>query len=169
MVERRRFARASGPLVLRAEPLRGDPPELPPAEARVAATWTAEGELAEEVRRQLERISEQLNLIMEVLRDRRVLRMLRSTPAVVEISGAGLRFRLAERVRPGQLLALSLLLPLGVPVLVRAIGRVVRVEATPDGQEVAVEFTRIREEDRERLVRYVFELEREALRRRREG
>jgi len=88
----------------------------------------------------------------------------------VNISGAGLRFRSSQPFRPGQILALALLLPLEVPVLVRALGRVVRTHPARGGvQEVAVEFTQIREEDRERLVRYVFELEREALRRRREG
>jgi len=82
----------------------------------------------------------------------------------MEISGSGLSFRGPAEFAPGQLLLLSLVLPFELPILVRAVGEV--IESRPEGEKGSrhrLRFVLIHEEDRELIVKYTFQRQRELI------
>lgn len=82
----------------------------------------------------------------------------------MEISGSGLSFRGPAEFTAGQLLLLSLVLPFELPVLVQAVGEV--IESRPDGEQDCrhrLRFVLIHEEDRELIVKYTFQRQRELI------
>ena len=90
-------------------------------------------------------------------------------PLAVNISGSGVRFTLRERVLAGNLLAVSIVLPVAPPITVVFIGEVTRVRDKGKGDvEIAVRFLAIDEEDREQIVHYTFKRMRESVRNRTE-
>ncbi len=88
----------------------------------------------------------------------------------VDLSGSGLALKGELGLKPGQSVIMSLQLPdaPGRPIL--AVGRVVRVGPAQDQDfpTTAVRFAEISETDRERIVRYTFHKQRQALARRSE-
>jgi hypothetical protein len=98
--------------------------------------------------------------------DRRSLAIF--TPRWVDLGGSGIRFIVSEPVADGDFVELRLQLPdfEGAPVPI--LGRVVRAIPSPrkdePGTEVAVQYRIIEEEDRDRLIRYIFTRQREAIR-----
>jgi hypothetical protein len=106
--------------------------------------------------------------------DRRALAIF--TPRWVDLGGSGLRCIVAEPVAEGEFLEIRLQLPdfEGAPVPI--LGRVVRLfpssRKDEPGSEVAVHYRIIEEEDRDRIIRYIFSRQRDAIRsgaERREG
>lgn len=87
--------------------------------------------------------------------------------ATLDMSGGGIRFEIAGGLSVGDLLAIDVGIG-GDGIL--AEGEVVRVGRIPGGtgQVVAVRFTEISEGDRERIIRFLFRVERELARRRRD-
>ncbi len=83
----------------------------------------------------------------------------------VEISGSGLSFQGPEEFSPGQLLMLSMVLPFELPVLVRAVGELIegRESAGAQGRLNRLRFVVIHEEDRELIVKYTFQRQRELI------
>ncbi len=87
----------------------------------------------------------------------------------VNISGSGIRFVVNDSLGEGDHLGVSLHLPDGGGIPVRFLGLVTRtqpprVQTARGGIEVGVHFRYIEEEDRDRIVRYIFSREREAIR-----
>ena len=87
----------------------------------------------------------------------------------VNLSGSGIRFVVSESLAEGDHLAVSLRLPDGGGVPVRFLGLVIRTQpprthAARGGIEVAVHYRHIEEDDRDRIVRYVFSRQREVIR-----
>lgn len=93
-------------------------------------------------------------------------------PVAVNISGSGLRFCGETRYTAGDMLDMTLLLPLASGVVVELVGQVMRCsEADGAGEtpetpryETAVKFLAVTEDDRECIIRYVFKRQRELLR-----
>lgn len=81
---------------------------------------------------------------------------------VRDISGSGLGFQAADHFNEGEVLEVVLVLSDAPPRYVAATGRV--VGSGPDGL-ARFEFTTIREDDRETVVQFVFQEEREQIRR----
>lgn len=85
----------------------------------------------------------------------------------LDISGGGLMFAADHSFSPGDRLKIILELPPGEKLRLEA--RVVRVVANPSEAwrrfSIGVEFTEIRERDRDRIVRWVFERQRELIKR----
>lgn len=98
--------------------------------------------------------------------DRRSLAIF--TPRWVDLGGSGIRFVLADPVAEDDHLDIRLQLPdfEGAPVPI--LGRVVRVVPSTrkdePGSEVAVQYRQIEEEDRDRIIRYIFTRQRDAIR-----
>jgi hypothetical protein len=86
----------------------------------------------------------------------------------VNISGSGLRFYSSERFVVGDILEIKFLLPAQPDVLYYVYGHVVRREASAcDRHNVCVNFTVIDEDIRSKIVKFVFEKQREQLRKKR--
>ncbi|MCU0587629.1 MAG: PilZ domain-containing protein [Syntrophobacteraceae bacterium] len=86
----------------------------------------------------------------------------------VNISGSGLRFYSAEPFTPGDVLEIKLVLPTHSDTLFYVYGQVVRREPSSCGrQNTCVNFTVIDEDIRDKIVKFVFEKQREQLRNKR--
>lgn len=86
----------------------------------------------------------------------------------VNISGSGLRFYSSERFVVGDILEIKFLLPAQPDVLYYVYGHVVRSEPSScDRHNACVNFTVIDEDIRSKIVKFVFEKQREQLRKKR--
>jgi hypothetical protein len=107
-----------------------------------------------EVKEDLQRVKAHLGIEESLLQRREM-----------EISGSGLSFRGAEKFRVGQLLTLSLVLPFELPLLIQAVGEIIGSDEQAGGREWLnrLRFTVIHEEDRELIVKYTFQRQRELI------
>lgn len=124
-------------------------------------------------------IDRKLNLILDLLRRLPLERSLQELkPRIVEISGSGIRFKVREAFEEGDVLKVRLFLPGNVYSCLTFYGLVVRVEPEPleeaEGDEetgkgfyLSLEYDLIRADDIEKIVRFVFFKQREALKVRR--
>lgn len=113
--------------------------------------------------RLLNEIDAKLGLILEHLRlDGEGLI---TAPAVpVNVSASGLRLRLAQPVKVGDLMEIKMLLPLSPAAGLLVHGSVVRVDAGEGGtQEVALQFTGLDNEAQDVLIRYTLNRQRESI------
>jgi c-di-GMP-binding flagellar brake protein YcgR len=85
---------------------------------------------------------------------------------VVEISGAGLKFVSKERFDEEQALELAIILSQFPLRVVGAVGYVLRLESVRNIPIYVVTFTNIRDLDRENIVQFVFQEQREQIRER---
>lgn len=82
----------------------------------------------------------------------------------LQISGSGVSFYGTESRKPGQYLLLSLVLPFELPISIQTIGQIVDVDpSTSRGYLNRVKFVLIHEEDRELIVKYTFQRQRELI------
>lgn len=124
-------------------------------------------------------LDRKLNLVLDLLRHLCQERPLQELNlSVVEISGSGIRFKVKEPFEIEDILKVRLLLPGKVYHPVTFYGRVVRVDPEPleetEGDEetggglyLSLEYDLIQDDDVERIVRYIFFKQREALKVRR--
>ncbi len=94
--------------------------------------------------------------------------------AIIEnISGSGAKLSGEEEVGIGEILRLEIVLPTFPISPVTILGEVIRVKRPDNARggrfEIVVKFTEITEEDRDSLIRYVFQKQREMLRSARES
>ncbi len=75
---------------------------------------------------------------------------------LVDVGGGGMKFSCYEPLSEGSFAELTFEVPGPEPKEVLCVGRVVRVEEAQEGWHVAVEFSYIRESDRDRIVRLTF-------------
>jgi hypothetical protein len=86
----------------------------------------------------------------------------------VVLSGSGMRFASDERFAPGDLLELKMILPLAPPAALYVYAHVVSGDAPDDAAgHTAVKFLDMDDAVRDKVIRFVFEREREALREKR--
>lgn len=87
----------------------------------------------------------------------------------VNVSASGIRFRLDEKVDPGDTVEIKMLLPTCPPTGIITYGTVVRVKELEDGQyEVALHFTDIEDEVRDEIIQYTLKRQRELIKRQRQ-
>lgn len=90
------------------------------------------------------------------------------TASDVNLSGSGLRFRSTRPFRRGEMVTLTLVLPPFLPVQARGeIVRAAAVRGETATYDVAVRFSEIAADDRERIIRYILKRQAEILRARR--
>jgi hypothetical protein len=85
----------------------------------------------------------------------------------VNISGSGMSFSSQQAYDLGDLLEVKMMLTLNRPVAFYLYGKVVKTQRQTSGYFISISFQMIDEAIRERIVRFVFEMEREMLRERR--
>lgn len=116
-------------------------------------------------------LDKKLDLIINLLDEKgERKKSLKEKTRKVNIGGAGLRFQTEREFKKGDFLELKIELPLVPPVSVPALGEVTRAERNERGYfTTAVKFNVINEEDRDRIIRYVFQKQREHLRAKKEA
>ena len=110
-------------------------------------------------------INLKLNLIFTMLAAEGETSIFAQKPIEVNLSEGGIGFIIGEQVKKGDILELKILLPIFPIAIIRAWGRVVR--STPlskDNHSVGVEYIKVKEEDQDKIVHYLFKKQRESLR-----
>lgn len=86
-------------------------------------------------------------------------------PVPVNISGSGMSFLTTEHFEPGDVLELKMMIPTSGDTVYYVYGEVVKLSEATDGRNaVFVKFNVIDEDIRDQIVRFVFEKQREDLR-----
>jgi hypothetical protein len=98
--------------------------------------------------------------------DRRSLAIF--TPRWIDLGGSGMRIIVSDPVAEGDYVEIRLQLPdfegAPVPILGRVIRAVPSSRKDEPGTEVALQYRLIEEEDRDRIIRYIFTRQRDAIR-----
>lgn len=89
----------------------------------------------------------------------------------ISLSGGGVKFLADNEFKKGDILELRIDFPLIPPVVIPALGEVMRSEEIGDKEgnyKMAIKFKVIHEEDRDKIIHYVFQKQRELLRAKKE-
>lgn len=87
----------------------------------------------------------------------------------VNVSASGIKFRVDEKVEPGDTVEIKMLLPTCPPTGIITYGSVVRVKDLGNNQyEIALHFTDIEDEVRDEIIQYTLKRQRELIRRQRQ-
>ncbi len=85
----------------------------------------------------------------------------------IDISGSGVHMFVTEELKPGSLLELTIEPPINPPIQIILLGKLSRICQSKDREnkdfEVSVTFTAINEDDRETLIKYIFQRQRELI------
>ena len=85
----------------------------------------------------------------------------------IDISGSGVNMLVTEKLNPGSILELTIDPPTNPPIQIILLGKLSRVCQSKDkennGFEASVTFTAISEDDREDLIKYIFQRQRELI------
>ncbi len=121
--------------------------------------------IPESLRLFMEYVDSKLDLILSILGQDIIEKEFDFSTMVVELSGGGLKcLRPSEDFQVGDALEILLFL-CHIPLqTVSAVGEVIRIEKFKGKDFLVLEFTHIREIDREEIVRFVFQEEREQIR-----
>jgi hypothetical protein len=125
------------------------------------------GELERLIVPVLAAINEKLDHLLAILNPSDPMALRFESPQPVNISGSGVGLFSGETFPLDTALIMEFLLPFAFPLIVKAIGRIIRVELLEAEHQqwyVVTQFDVIREEDREAIIRYVFREQRVALR-----
>ena len=86
-------------------------------------------------------------------------------PMEANLSEGGIGFTIKEEVEKGQFLEIEILMPSFPTAVMKVWGKVVRTNPLPEGgYSVGIEYTHIKEEYQDKIVRYLFKKQREMLR-----
>ena len=95
------------------------------------------------------------------------------TGECIDISGTGINMFIPEDLNKDTLLELNIEPPIHPAIQIIALGKVARVSPSRDkemsGYEISVAFTAINEDDREALIKYIFQRQRELISFRKKG
>ncbi|GAB4361534.1 MAG: hypothetical protein Kow00128_00420 [Deltaproteobacteria bacterium] len=157
------------------ERFRARNPRKPPVQISAPAWFTQKDErsvleeVEKEILKSLSSMDHKIDAIVKYLLDGNRNALMALSPRRVNISGSGIRFLVTDPVSVGDFLEMRLYLPDSGGVPVNILGEVVRAESgRGNGTEVAVRYRFLEEEDRDRIIRYIFGRQREALRRNQE-
>ena len=126
-------------------------------------------ELEKEILKVIVGMDQKLDAVIKYLSGENRKALMGFTNQWVNLSGSGIRFVVSESLAEGDHLAVSLHLPDGGGVPVRFLGLVTRTQpprthAARGGIEVGMHYRCIEEEDRDRIIRYIFSRQREEIR-----
>ena len=110
-------------------------------------------------------INIKLNLIISLFRSGREENILNHMPSEVNLSEGGIAFAAREEFLEGDIIALEMLLPIFPIAIIKALGKAVRVNKLPGGGcNVGTQYVAIKDEDRDKIVHYLFKRQRARLR-----
>ncbi|MDX1763874.1 MAG: PilZ domain-containing protein [bacterium] len=114
-------------------------------------------------------LDRKLNLILRLLVENRRTGLAEEPTFPVNLSGGGLMMTIPDPLERGKKLEMEITLATFLPVRIAAIGEIVRVVPSEGHGEIglydaAIKFVDIKEDDRETVIRYVFQRQRHALR-----
>lgn len=113
----------------------------------------------------LKEMDSKLNTILSLLSRDYLQDQFEHTCIVTEISGAGLQFTSKEEFKEGQAVEMAVIVSQMPFRIVGLVGAIQRIEQEKEEKIYVVEYTSIREEDREAIVQFVFQEQRELIRR----
>ncbi|MCP4253179.1 MAG: hypothetical protein GY775_07185 [Candidatus Scalindua sp.] len=89
------------------------------------------------------------------------------TGECIDISGSGIHMLVTEELKPGSLLELTIEPPINPPIQIILLGKLSRICQSKDREnndfEASITFTAINEDDRENLIKYIFQRQRELI------
>jgi hypothetical protein len=85
----------------------------------------------------------------------------------ISLSGSGMKFSSQSPFSHGDLLEFKMILTLYQPIAFYLYGEVIRVEKQTSGYFINIQFTAINDMIRDKIIKFVFEMEREMLREKR--
>ena len=92
---------------------------------------------------------------------------LSDTGECIDISGSGAHMLVTEELNPGTLLELTIEPPFNTSIQIILLGEISRISKSNDkennGFEASITFTAINEDDRENLIKYIFQRQRELI------
>jgi hypothetical protein len=110
-------------------------------------------------------INLKLNLIISTMSSGEKKNILTRMPIEVNLSEGGIGFITTEEVCDGDLLEVEMILPVFPIAVIKAIGKAVRVTPLQQGgNNIGVQYINIQDEDRDKIVHYLFKKQREWLR-----
>ncbi len=173
-VERREFFRVEGRVRLHYKKIHSESQELEPRDqpGQPSQAKPEENErallpldqmpaeaLLKEILKRIVAVEERINALWHFFSTRWPAEELQLVPALVNISGCGMRFPTKERFQVGDKLEVTLELPMSPGHLIKLCGEVVHI-LEPDGRgpyQTAIKFLSVSESDRERIVRYTLD------------
>ena len=114
----------------------------------------------------LHNMDRKLDMILSLLRQDSLQEDFPIRAEVIEISGAGLKFVSKEKFKQEQALEMAIILSQFPLRIAGVVGVILRVEHLRKLPVYVVKFTNIREHDRESIVQFVFQEQREQIRER---
>ncbi len=137
----------------------------PQTSSHPTETTLRESGIPEGLRSYLEMINSKLDMLLSVTNQSRLESDYPLKLEVVELSGAGLRcIKPESSISIGQGLEIVLLLSSMPLHMAATTGMVKRIESLEDAEHLIIEFTQMRESDREAIVQFVFREQREQIR-----
>jgi len=110
-------------------------------------------------------INLKLNLIISAISSEGKKDFFNRVPIEGSLSEGGLGFTTEETIAEGDILAIEIMLPVFPLAIIKTLGKAVRVQVLPEGgSAVGLQFINIKEEDRDKIVHYIFKKQREWLR-----
>ena len=110
-------------------------------------------------------INLKLNLIISTMSSGGQKNILTRMPIEANLSEGGIGFIAVEEVRAGDLFEIEMILPVFPIAVIKTIGKVVRVNPLQEGgYNIGIQYTYIKDEDRDKIVHYLFKKQREWLR-----
>ena len=92
---------------------------------------------------------------------------LSETGECIDISGSGAHMLVTEELNPGTLLELTIEPPFNTSIQIILLGEISRISKSKDKEnncfEASITFTAINEDDRENLIKYIFQRQRELI------
>ena len=92
---------------------------------------------------------------------------LSDTGECIDISGSGAHMLVTEELNPGTLLELTIEPPFNTSIQIILLGEISRISKSKDkennGFEASITFTAVNEDDRENLIKYIFQRQRELI------
>ncbi len=115
-------------------------------------------------------LNRKVDLLIHMYLAEDFMTLMKTSPRDVNISASGIRFITRESFRPGDLLEISLILPMAPLLFMRLAAEVIRLKPVTSNESeryaVATRFLQVDSETREDIIRYLFRRQREFLRKR---
>ncbi len=110
-------------------------------------------------------INLKLNLIISAISSEGKKNIFNRVPIEANLSEGGLGFTTREQISEGDMYALEIMLPVFPIAIIKTLGKAVRINPLPEGgASIGLQFINIKEEDRDKIVHYIFKKQREWLR-----
>jgi hypothetical protein len=110
-------------------------------------------------------INLKLNLIISTISSEGKKNIFNRVPIEANLSEGGLGFTTRDEISQGDICALEIMLPVFPIAIIKTLGKAVRIKALPEGgASIGLQFINIKEEDRDKIVHYIFKKQREWLR-----